>query len=81
MANSVPVEQVRSVTATLTELPWIQLSSQHSPIPHGAMGPHRNHQPILPVNCSLSSPFSGLPVPWGACLVAVSQMKILVCGL
>lgn len=42
--------------------------------------PSWSHFLSLPVNCSWSSS-SGLPGPWGACLAAVSQKKILACGL
>ena len=81
LVNSVPMEWAGEVIANITKLFWIQLLPQHSPITPGAMGPWGSHWLILPLNCSWNSPTSHHPGPWGACLVAVCQLKILVCSL
>lgn len=59
--NSVPMERAGSVVANITQLLWIQLSAQHSPIPHGTMGSSGSHCLILPLNFSWSSPSSCHP--------------------
>lgn len=79
--NSILMEQVRSVIANSTKLLCIQLSTQHSHTPHGTMEPSGSHWLILPVNYSWNSPSSWHLGPQGARLVAVWQLKILVCGL